>query len=56
MGRNDPCPCGSRRLFQGLLPCQGQVLMASTVMTTIAEHIRATLSWSVALFVACRRP
>src|SRR3546814_14793791 len=34
LGRNDPCPCGSRRLFQRLLPRQGQVLMASTVMTT----------------------
>src|SRR3546814_9667540 len=44
LGRNDPCPCGSRRLFQRLLPRQGQVLMASTVMTTIAENIRATLS------------
>ena len=20
LGRNDPCPCGSRRLFQALLP------------------------------------
>src|SRR3546814_9292666 len=53
LGRNDPCPCGSRRLFQRLLPRQGQVLMASTVMTTIAENIRATLSWGVALLVAC---
>src|SRR3546814_15943179 len=46
-------PCGSRRLFQRLLPRQGQVLMESTVMTTIAEHIRATLPWGVALSVAC---
>src|SRR3546814_11476063 len=56
LGRNDPCPCGSRRLFQRQLPRQGQVLMASTVMTTIAENIRATLSWGVALLVACSPP
>jgi uncharacterized protein YecA (UPF0149 family) len=22
LGRNDPCPCGSARLFQALLPAQ----------------------------------
>jgi hypothetical protein len=22
LGRNDPCPCGSSRLFQALLPAQ----------------------------------
>jgi uncharacterized protein YecA (UPF0149 family) len=24
LGRNDPCPCGSGRLFQGVLPQIGQ--------------------------------
>ncbi|MFD1943015.1 SEC-C metal-binding domain-containing protein [Paradevosia shaoguanensis] len=25
LGRNDPCPCGSRRRFQELLPQVGSV-------------------------------
>ncbi|WP_348648906.1 SEC-C metal-binding domain-containing protein [Rhizobium sp. P38BS-XIX] len=25
LGRNDPCPCGSRRRFQELLPEIGQL-------------------------------
>lgn len=25
LGRNDPCPCGSSRSFQGLLPALGTV-------------------------------
>src|SRR3546814_6414742 len=53
LGRNDPCPCGSRRLFQRLLLRQGQVLMESTVMTTFAENIRDTSSWGLAVLVAC---
>ena len=28
LGRNDPCPCGSRRRFQGLLHEVGPVLTA----------------------------
>lgn len=26
LGRNDPCPCGSGRLFQGLLPAVRMLL------------------------------
>jgi uncharacterized protein YecA (UPF0149 family) len=28
LGRNDPCPCGSGRLFQALLPAQRLLLTA----------------------------
>jgi uncharacterized protein YecA (UPF0149 family) len=28
LGRNDPCPCGSARLFQALLPAQRLLLTA----------------------------
>ena len=28
LGRNDPCPCGSSRLFQALLPAQRLLSMA----------------------------
>jgi uncharacterized protein YecA (UPF0149 family) len=28
LGRNDPCPCGSARLFQVLLPAQRLLLTA----------------------------
>ncbi|WP_425402010.1 SEC-C metal-binding domain-containing protein [Hahella ganghwensis] len=35
LGRNDPCPCGSRRLFQKLLPEIGLLLTVLTA-TTIA--------------------
>jgi uncharacterized protein YecA (UPF0149 family) len=28
LGRNDPCPCGSARSFQALLPAQRLLLMA----------------------------
>jgi len=28
LGRNDPCPCGSTRSFQKLLPAQRLLLMA----------------------------
>jgi uncharacterized protein YecA (UPF0149 family) len=28
LGRNDPCPCGSRRSFQALLPEQWLLSMA----------------------------
>jgi hypothetical protein len=33
LGRNDPCPCGSARSFQALLPAQRLLLTASTVTT-----------------------
>jgi hypothetical protein len=35
LGSNDPCPCGSGRRFQGMLPDLGQLL--STTTTTRAE-------------------
>jgi len=28
LGRNDPCPCGSNKCFQKLLPEVGTILMA----------------------------
>ncbi len=28
LGRNDPCPCGSRRSFQALLPARRRLLTA----------------------------
>ena len=37
LGRNDPCPCGSARSFQTLLPAQRLFLMASIVTTTSAD-------------------
>ncbi|WP_431312158.1 SEC-C metal-binding domain-containing protein [Sphingomonas immobilis] len=33
LGRNDPCPCGSGRRFQGLLPHQRPVSTAQSGMT-----------------------
>jgi SEC-C motif len=32
LGRNDPCPCGSARSFQALLPAQRLLLTASIVL------------------------
>ncbi|MFV0890230.1 MULTISPECIES: SEC-C metal-binding domain-containing protein [Pseudomonadaceae] len=40
LGRNDLCPCGSRRLFQALLPETGLLSMAPTVTTTSARRTR----------------
>lgn len=37
LGRNDPCPCGSARSFQALLPAQRMLLMAPTAITISAE-------------------
>lgn len=37
LGRNDPCPCGSARLFQALLPRFRQISMASIAMNTAAS-------------------
>jgi hypothetical protein len=37
LGRNDPCPCGSGRSFQALLPEQWLLLTACCAMTTRAS-------------------
>jgi hypothetical protein len=37
LGRNDPCPCGSARSFQALLPPQRVFSMASIATTTSAD-------------------
>ncbi len=37
LGRRDPCPCGSGKRFQGVLPALGPVLTVSTVTSTGAE-------------------
>lgn len=41
LGRNDPCPCGSTKSFQALLPQIGLLLMAANAMTTgVSEQQR----------------
>jgi hypothetical protein len=40
LGRDDPCPCGSARLFQALLLAQWMLLMASIAITTGASQMR----------------
>lgn len=40
LGRNDPCPCGSGRLFQAVLPQIGPLSMAK-----IAANTGATSPW-----------
>ena len=37
LGRNDPCPCGSGRAFQEMLPEIGKLLMAKGEMTISAK-------------------
>jgi hypothetical protein len=37
LGRNDPCPCGSAKSFQALLPRKRLLLTARTVITIGAE-------------------
>jgi len=37
LGRNDPCPCGSTRRFQELLPNVGSVLTGLSATTTFRE-------------------
>jgi hypothetical protein len=37
LGRNDPCPCGSGRRFQIVLPVQRPLSMARNAMIIIAE-------------------
>jgi hypothetical protein len=48
LGRNDPCPCGSPRTFQALLPEVGALSTARAVIITCAiEPLDAvTLEWS----------
>lgn len=38
LGRNDPCPCGSARSFQALLPAQWLLSTARIVTTTSADE------------------
>ncbi|WP_211209879.1 SEC-C metal-binding domain-containing protein [Uliginosibacterium gangwonense] len=38
LGRQDPCPCGSGKSFQALLPEIGQLSMEAIVMITSARH------------------
>ena len=38
LGRNDPCPCGSARSFQTLLPAQRLLLTVSIAITTSADR------------------
>jgi uncharacterized protein YchJ len=37
LGRNDLCPCGSGRRFQGMLPCQRPFSTVPDDMTIIGE-------------------
>jgi len=37
LGRNDPCPCGSGRRFQALLPEDGPFSRAAIAITTFRE-------------------
>jgi hypothetical protein len=37
LGRNDPCPCGSGRRFQGMLSGRRPVSTAQSAMTIIGE-------------------
>ncbi len=39
LGRNDPCPCGSARLFQALLPPLGLLLTAPAATTISADAV-----------------
>jgi SEC-C motif len=38
LGRNDPCPCGSARPFQTLLPAQRMLLTVSIATTSSADR------------------
>jgi len=40
LGRNDPCPCGSGKRFQGMLPEERPLSMERSAMTIIAERHR----------------
>jgi hypothetical protein len=37
LGRNDPCPCGSGKCFQALLPRERRLSMAASVTTIIVD-------------------
>jgi len=37
LGRNDPCPCGSGRRFQAVLPEDRPLSRAATAITTFRE-------------------
>jgi uncharacterized protein YecA (UPF0149 family) len=37
LGRNDPCPCGSARRFQELLPALGPLSTAAGASTTFRD-------------------
>jgi hypothetical protein len=39
LGRNDPCPCGSARSFQALLPAKRLLLTASTAITIGVDQV-----------------
>jgi hypothetical protein len=39
LGRNDPCPCGSAKSFQALLPEERLLLTASTATTIDADKV-----------------
>ena len=39
LGRNDPCPCGSAKSFQALLPRKRLLLTGRTVITIGAESL-----------------
>jgi hypothetical protein len=41
LGRNDPCPCGSTKSFQTLLPEIGLLLTAASATTTGAIEATA---------------
>ncbi len=38
LGRNDPCPCGSAKRFQELLPRHWPLLTAPSEITTSGNH------------------
>jgi hypothetical protein len=40
LGRNDPCPCGSGRLFQKMLPRVGLLLTAAIGITISDSYLK----------------
>jgi hypothetical protein len=49
LGNNDPCPCGSGRRLQELLPQQRPLLTAPAAMTTTASANRSHTGGTCAL-------
>jgi len=41
LGRNDPCPCGSARSFQALLPAQRLLSTGRSAITIGVDHPRS---------------